>query len=249
MRLTYSAYTPPPPKKKKKFARARFRGKTAAAPDHPGCYPRCAGKVPRARRQGRGHTGCGRDCARAAKPATTQQASNNDQKMQKPGKPEKIRFGQAPRESLPPSQVATAAAPDNTPGVTTPENPLRKPGRTVSGAATAAKGKEDPPEQPAAREKSENRQDYCGYIRISRPPKNWRHRRFRTRRWGWPTRQRRKRPKRRPKRPAIPPSRSSRTKPRSLIWANRRPPQAAPAASQPPVPGAPASEPRGAQQP
>src|ERR1700734_3834782 len=31
MRLTYSAYAPPPPKKKKKFARARFRGKSAAA--------------------------------------------------------------------------------------------------------------------------------------------------------------------------------------------------------------------------
>ena len=32
MKLTYSAYTPPPPKKKKKFARKRFRGKTAASP-------------------------------------------------------------------------------------------------------------------------------------------------------------------------------------------------------------------------
>ena len=56
----------------------------------------------------------------------------------KPGKPEKIRFGQAPRESLPTSQVASAAAPDAGPSVTTPENRYVNPDGTVSNSIDAA---------------------------------------------------------------------------------------------------------------
>jgi peptidyl-prolyl cis-trans isomerase SurA len=130
MRLSYSAYTPPAPKKKQKFARTRFRGrdrsrtvKTASAPaTAPASAP---GAVTASTAPATAVT--------AAKPATTQQASNNEQGIQKPGKREKIRFGQAPRESLPASQVATAVAPDNTPGVTTPETRVVNPDGTISG--------------------------------------------------------------------------------------------------------------------
>ena len=57
--------------------------------------------------------------------------------MQKPGKKEKIRFGQAPRESLPSSQVATnsvpAVGPDTNPAVTTPETRVVNPDGTITG--------------------------------------------------------------------------------------------------------------------
>ena len=56
----------------------------------------------------------------------------------KPGKPEKIRFGQAPRESLPSSQVASAAAPGAGPSVTVPENRYVNPDGTVSSSIDAA---------------------------------------------------------------------------------------------------------------
>jgi peptidyl-prolyl cis-trans isomerase SurA len=138
MKLSYSAYTPPAPKKKKKFARARFRGKTPVTPVQTAYAPAAAtpatGTAPA--------TGAAPSTAPAtvaatpaasSKPAAnTQQASNG---VEKPGKREKIRFGQAPRESLPTSQVATAAPPDNTPTVTTPETRYVNPDGSVSGAA------------------------------------------------------------------------------------------------------------------
>jgi peptidyl-prolyl cis-trans isomerase SurA len=153
MKLSYSAYTPPAPKKPKKFKRARFRGrdrsrsaqvetaKTAAAP---------ATGAPATAAPGAATTDATATTAAApaaaapatpavTKPAPTQQASNNNQGTEKPGKREKIRFGQAPRESLPSSQVATAAAPDAVgPSVTTPETRYVNPDGTVSGEQTAA---------------------------------------------------------------------------------------------------------------
>ncbi len=130
MRLSYSAYTPPPEKKKKKFARARFRGKTRSTPALPEVQTAAAKP------------------ATAGAPAaagTTQQASNADQKVMKPGKPEKIRFGQAPRESLPSSQngpASAAAGPADanaqTASVTTPEVRFVNPDGTVSSTSTAA---------------------------------------------------------------------------------------------------------------
>jgi peptidyl-prolyl cis-trans isomerase SurA len=147
IRLDYSAYAPPAAKKKKKFARTRFRGrdrtksvKTAAAPaagtpataDTPaataGTPPATAGTTAAAAAPAPA-------APAPAKKAATQQASNNDTGIQKPGKREKIRFGQAPRESLPPSQVATAVAPDTTPSVTTPETRVVNPDGTISGEA------------------------------------------------------------------------------------------------------------------
>ena len=130
MRLSYSAYTPPPEKKKKKFARARFRGKARSAPALPATQT--ATSKP----------------ATAGAPAaagTTQQASNTGAKVMKPGKPEKIRFGQAPREALPSSQngpTSAAAGPadtnSQTASVTTPEVRFVNPDGTVSGTSTAA---------------------------------------------------------------------------------------------------------------
>ena len=123
MKLSYSAYTPPAPKKPKKFQRSRFRGrdrsrsaqvqtaKTAAPATG------AAATAPAATTDATATTATAPAAAApatpaATKPASTQQASNNNQGTEKPGKREKIRFGQAPRESLPTSQVATAAAPD-----------------------------------------------------------------------------------------------------------------------------------------
>jgi peptidyl-prolyl cis-trans isomerase SurA len=160
MRLTYSAYTPPAEKKKKKFARSRFRGRqrsTAA----PATTQTAATQTPGATTSGAttpgasaATPGAGTATTAAATAATapataatgaskpaTQQASNNDQNVQKPGKKEKIRFGQAPRESLPASsQVATAnvpSGPDTNPTVTTPETRYVNPDGTVSGTTPA----------------------------------------------------------------------------------------------------------------
>ncbi len=169
MRLSYSAYTPPAPKKKQKFARARFRGKThevetAAAGSAPAATATSAtaaaataatpaaqapatpaGQAPATAAGQAPATAAAQAPATAAdaKPAPKQQASNADQGFQKPGKREKIRFGQAPRESLPSSaqQVASAATPDNgpaTPTVTTPESRFINPDGSISGEAPAA---------------------------------------------------------------------------------------------------------------
>src|SRR5579859_3879028 len=143
MKLSYSAYTPPAPKKPKKFQRARFRGrdrsKTAKVETAKTTAP--AATAPAGTAPDGTTTAAAQPAAPAtpavAKPAPTQQANN--QGVEKPGKREKIRFGQAPRESLPPSQVATATAPDTgSPGVTTPETRYVNPDGTVSGEQTAA---------------------------------------------------------------------------------------------------------------
>ena len=152
MRLTYSAYTPPAEKKKKKFARSRFRGRDrstqapaktqTAATQTPGATtsgattPGASAATPEA---GTAATAAATAATGASKPAT-QQASNNDQNVQKPGKKEKIRFGQAPRESLPSSQVAAAnvpSGPDTNPSVTTPDTRYVNPDGTVSSTTPA----------------------------------------------------------------------------------------------------------------
>jgi peptidyl-prolyl cis-trans isomerase SurA len=145
MKLSYSAYTPPPPKKQKKFQRARFRGrdrsksakvetaKTTAPATGAAATPNAAAATAAAPAAAAPATPA------ATKPAPTQQASNNNQGTEKPGKREKIRFGQAPRESLPSSQVATNVTPDAAaPGVTTPETRYVNPDGTVSGEQAAA---------------------------------------------------------------------------------------------------------------
>ena len=154
MRLSYSAYTPPPPKKKQKFQRTRFRGrdrtryvKTAAAPSATSSAPAtsaaAASAEPPATAPGATAsaavppataTAAVEPAAPAAPPAAPAAQQASAQGIEKPGKREKIRFGQAPRESLPASQVATNVPPDNTPGVTTPETRVVNPDGTISGA-------------------------------------------------------------------------------------------------------------------
>jgi peptidyl-prolyl cis-trans isomerase SurA len=145
MKLSYSAYTPPPPKKAKKFKRARFRGRdrSRSAPVETAKAAAPATAAPATTDAAATTAAAPAAAAPAAaapattQPAPTQQASN--QGTEKPGKREKIRFGQAPREALPASQVATAVAPDaGGPAVTTPETRYVNPDGTISGDQTAA---------------------------------------------------------------------------------------------------------------
>jgi peptidyl-prolyl cis-trans isomerase SurA len=257
MHLTYSAYTPPPPKKKKKFARTRFRGrapvqtaKTApaapvAAPAAPAGATAASGTAaPAAAPAGSTATTAAAAPPSAAKPATTQQASNT---VEKPGKKEKIRFGQAPRESLPQStQVATATAPDSSPSVTTPETRYVNPDGTVSGTvsdvpekktrlssrpvvhkAKASKSKsDDATDQPTtddlATQKVQNAPLDLSDPNAKKP-----------------------KPKGEKSRLSDKPKEPDQTPAPYLGHPDQNPPQAAPAASQNPVPGAPAAGPPG----
>ena len=257
MHLTYSAYTPPPPKKKKKFARTRFRGrapvqtaKTApaapvAAPAAPAGATAASGTAaPAAAPAGSTATTAASAPPSAAKPAATQQASNT---VEKPGKKEKIRFGQAPRESLPQStQVATANAPDSSPSVTTPETRYVNPDGTVSGAvsdvpekktrlssrpvvhkAKASKSKsDDATDQPTtddlATQKVQNAPLDLSDPNAKKP-----------------------KPKGEKSRLSDKPKEPDQTPAPYLGHPDQNPPQAAPAASQNPVPGAPAAGPQG----
>jgi peptidyl-prolyl cis-trans isomerase SurA len=184
MRLTYSAYTPPVEKKKKKFARSRFRGRDRSMPAKTQTAAAPAATAPGATSPGATTAGAGTatpgpstataaTATAATAPATagiapskpaTQQASNNDQNVQKPGKKEKIRFGQAPRESLPASaQVAAAnapTAPDTNPSVTTPEARYVNPDGTVSSTTPAENERKTrlsnrPPVKKAKKDKSD----------------------------------------------------------------------------------------------
>jgi peptidyl-prolyl cis-trans isomerase SurA len=123
--ISFSAYVPPAPKKKAKVERTRFRESThtfreksgAAAP--PAAVPNEASAAP-------------------APPATTPTPATNKKKKgnrkeeaatQKPGKKEKIRFGQAPRETLPSATANSAtenagALPETASNADQPANPL-----------------------------------------------------------------------------------------------------------------------------
>ena len=158
MHLTYSAYTPSCPQEEKEVCPRHLPRQDAldSGPDRQASCPRgrspngCGPTAAAAAAGGTTATAPRRSATPAATTSTTQQASNNDQNVQKPGKREKIRFGQAPRESLPSSQVATAVAPDNAPAVTTPETRYVNPDGTVSGTIPISARTQDPPEQPAA---------------------------------------------------------------------------------------------------
>jgi peptidyl-prolyl cis-trans isomerase SurA len=260
MHLTYSAYTPPPPKKKKKFARTRFRGRAPvqsakAVPAAPAATPAApaaasaASAVPPATGAGATPaastaTSVSAPAASAAKPAATQQASNT---VEKPGKKEKIRFGQAPRESLPSStQVATATAPDSGPSVTTPETRYVNPDGTVSGTVTevpekktrlssrpvvhktkAQKAKSgDTTDQPTADDLATQKVQNAP-LDLSDPNAK------------------KPKPKGEKSRLSDKPKEPDQTPAPYLGHPDQNPPQAAPAASQNPVPGAPAAGPSG----
>jgi peptidyl-prolyl cis-trans isomerase SurA len=104
-KLSYSAYTPPVAKKKKKVERTRFRETTRTFRQK---TAQAAAPAP----------------APASAPATKKNASLT---TQKPGKKEKIRFGQAPSKTLPAApgtKVEDAGGGDQTASADTPVNPL-----------------------------------------------------------------------------------------------------------------------------
>ena len=98
--ISYAAYTPPAPKKKKKVARTRYRETTHTF------------------RQKGPQVVAAADTTKTA-PATRKNASLN--KSEKPGKKEKIRFGQAPTKTLP-----NAATPEPVNPLETKEIPTQK---------------------------------------------------------------------------------------------------------------------------
>jgi peptidyl-prolyl cis-trans isomerase SurA len=124
---TYSVYTPPSPKKKKKVERTRFRETT------------------RSFRQKSPQTAAAPDSTVATK-------KNVSATVEKPGKKEKIRFGQAPAKTLPsaPSsatedagavQPAAGAAPE-------PANPLEASSKSTQKTRFSARAKEEKKNKP-----------------------------------------------------------------------------------------------------
>ncbi len=114
--IAFSAYVPPAPKKKAKVERTRFREST-----HTFRLKSADSTTPTA--------------STAAAPATTATAAKSKkhkkekQNTEKPGKREKIRYGQAPRETLPTATTDTqtenaGALPEDASAADLPANPL-----------------------------------------------------------------------------------------------------------------------------
>jgi peptidyl-prolyl cis-trans isomerase SurA len=127
MHPVYSAYEPPSAKKKKKFIRARFRGRTPHPATTTPQATQTIAKAPAA-------------TATSTAASASQVAKNNTPSVQKPGKREKIRYGQAPRESLPAgqgnTQVATATTtPSQTTGATNSDVRDLSPGSSIGAEA------------------------------------------------------------------------------------------------------------------
>ena len=127
----YSAYTPPAPKKKKKVERTRFREntrafrqKTTAAPAEP--------------------------VAAKAKTAKQSKKDAADLASMKPGKKEKIRYGQAPTKTLPSAESAKtedAGAVQTADAAPEPVNPLEAaPAQKKTRFTAHAKGPKKPKE-------------------------------------------------------------------------------------------------------
>jgi peptidyl-prolyl cis-trans isomerase SurA len=125
--ISFSAYVPPAAKKKAKVERTRFRESThtfrqkggSSAPDQTAAAPTPEAPVP------------SQPAAPAQKPAAAskKQNKNAQEATEKPGKKEKIRFGQAPRETLPTATKNSAtedagALPQTASNADQPANPL-----------------------------------------------------------------------------------------------------------------------------
>ncbi len=107
--ITFSAYVPPSPKKKAKVERTRFRESTHGFRDKSGS----AAPTPE----------------QTEPAAATARQEIADARTQKPGKKEKIRYGQAPRETLPKATANSAtenagALPETAANADQPANPL-----------------------------------------------------------------------------------------------------------------------------
>jgi peptidyl-prolyl cis-trans isomerase SurA len=150
--IAYSQYTPPQPKKKKKVERTRFRENThfRSKTTMPGTEAAAAGAEAPA--------------APAAAAGTTQTASASTHTAsahaatQKPGKKEKIRYGQAPTKTLP----NAAETPTEDAGAT---------GQTAGQGAQVAQA--DVPAEPAAPEPKKTR--YSDRARVPKDKKQQGH--------------------------------------------------------------------------
>ncbi len=119
--ISFSAYVPPAPKKKAKVERTRFRESTHTFRDKSGSQAPPADSANQAQTS-----------APPATPATTKKKKSGKKEeasTEKPGKKEKIRFGQAPRETLPSAKVNSAtenagALPETASNTDQPANPL-----------------------------------------------------------------------------------------------------------------------------
>jgi peptidyl-prolyl cis-trans isomerase SurA len=120
--ISFSAYVPPAPKKKAKVERTRFRESTHTFRQKPGAA------APPAEQASATETN-----AASTTPAAAEKKKKSRKKeeaaTEKPGKREKIRYGQAPRETLPAATSNTAtenagALPETASSTEQPANPL-----------------------------------------------------------------------------------------------------------------------------
>jgi peptidyl-prolyl cis-trans isomerase SurA len=156
MKPIYSAYTPPSPKKKKHVTRTRFNGrgrKGSAQPETETAAAPAPANVPSLS-----------DVPQGNAAPTAKQIADAKKVSMKPGKKEKIRFGQAPRETLPAAETKTEdagansantqVAANNTPaGVTvgnTAGQPEPKPKKTRFSAEAGRQKKKGPKVDPFA---------------------------------------------------------------------------------------------------
>ena len=126
--INFSAYVPPAPKKKAKVERTRFRESTRTFRQKSGA----AAPAPAADENALPATTPATTPAAttpAAPPAAAKKGKKGEQGTEKPGKREKIRYGQAPRETLPKASTNSStenagALPETASIADQPANPL-----------------------------------------------------------------------------------------------------------------------------
>jgi len=136
----YSAYTPPAPKKKAKVERTRFRETTHTfRQKSPGAAPAPASAP---------------TVVKASAVKTKKHVKGAEPAVEKPGKKEKIRFGQKPRETLPTepngSVENAGALPETASNTAEPANPLETaaPEKKTRFSAKAREPKQPKPQGP-----------------------------------------------------------------------------------------------------
>jgi peptidyl-prolyl cis-trans isomerase SurA len=121
--IAFSAYVPPAPKKKAKVERTRFRESTHTFRQKSGAA------APAAAADESAEPATAPAATPAATPAAETKGKKGDQGTEKPGKKEKIRYGQAPRETLPTASTNSStenagALPETASNTEQPANPL-----------------------------------------------------------------------------------------------------------------------------
>jgi peptidyl-prolyl cis-trans isomerase SurA len=140
----FSAYVPPSPKKKAKVERTRFRESTHTFRDKSGANaPEAAAEAPA-----------------TSKAANAKQDKKQEEASEKPGKKEKIRFGQAPRETLP--GAATNAQTENAGAL-----PEGAPGQAATETADNSEQPVNPLEPTAPTQKTR----FSERARVAKKPK------------------------------------------------------------------------------